>query len=946
MSESRANEVRVQISAKEEKAHLMLLEAMYKFDTLDNASVDELLDVLRLAHKYEVKYVLKKCKYCLQAMAVSVEICDKIMHFIKVECIITDFDDLVELLQSFLAKEFSPLDTTWQTTSFTELCEPSIKYLLSSDKLVAESENTVFHALMHWIEHHGIENVLERKELPSLLLVIRFEQLTADYLYNIVQHHTTAKKLPDFTDHYLRGISYRALSNEIKENVLKQQAMRPKTQSVVAYTWDIPRDKLRALIGTQNELKSDEFWFCGYRMGLIISDVVQNEKVNEFGAKLSLEMMDLTEYSIVDMLWRSLSESFLLWGCDAKKEKFKKSAPVSSVNIKYQSEKKRHNSKNTSSSVTALSETATTLFASPGLNTTSPTTTTSTPSFGNPGPIFTHPKTTSLTPSFGNPELSFTSPKTTTSTPSFGSPGPIFTHPKTTSSTPSFGNPGPIFTHPKTTSLTPSFGNPELSFTSPTTTSLTPSFGNPGPIFTHPKTTSLTPSFGNPELSFTSPKTTSLTQSFGNPGPIFTHPKTTSSTPSFDNPGPIFTHPKITTSTASLGNPGPSYTSPKTTSSTPSFGNPGPIFTHPKATSSTPSFGNPGPIFTHPKITTSTASFGNPGPIFTHPKTTSSTPSFDNPGPIFTHPKTTTSTTPFSNPGPIFTHPKTTTSTPSFGNPEPVFTHPKTTSLTPSFGNPELSFTSPKTTSLTPSFGNPGPIFTHPKTTSSTPSFDNPGPIFTHPKITTSTASLGNPGPSYTSPKTTTSTTPFGNPGPVFTHPKTTSSTPSLGYPGPSYTSSKATTSTLSFGNPGLSFAPPKTTTSTPSFGIPGPSYTSSKATTSTLSFGNPFTSSKTTTLFASPGFNTIPCHPNWSTTTSDSPAIFIVSTSQSTDSRVYKTITRRREKIRSPIQTDNPRTNKLPKENCLSIDIKMKLLTRYKVEMVSDCRRMNKTKI
>ena len=723
MSESRANEVRVQILANEEKAHLMLLEAMYKFDTLDNASVDELLDVLRLAHKYKVKYVLKKCKYCLQAMAVSVEICNKIMHFIKVECIITDIDDLVELLQSFLAKEFSPLDTTWQTTSFTELCEPSIKYLLSSDKLVAESENTVFHALMHWIEHHGIENVLKHKQLPSLLSVVRFELLTADYLYNIVQHHAIAKKLPDFIDHYLRGISYHALSYGITENLPKQQKRRPKTESVVAYTWDIPRDKLRALVGTQNELKSDEFWFCGYRMGGKISDVVQDEKVNEFGAKLSLEVMNLTEYSIVDVLWRPLSQYIPFWGCKTKKEEFKKSAPVSSIEIKYRRDEKQENSKNSSSPITSLSaldETPTALPESPELNT-------------------TFPKTTTSTSSLGNPRLILTSPKTTTSTSSLGNLGLILTSPKKTTSTSSLGNLG---------------------------------------------------------LILTSPKTATSTSSLGNPGLILTSPKTTTSTSSLGNLGLILTSPKTTTSTSSLGNPGLILTSPKTTTSTSSLGNLGLILTSPKTTTSTSSLGNPGLILTSPKTTTSTSSLGNLGLILTSPKTA------------------------------------------------------------------------------------------------------------------TSTSSLGNPGLILTSPKTTTSTSSLGNPGLIFTPPKTATSTPL-------------------FGNPGLNFAPPKTTTST-------------------LSFGNPalnLTSSKTTTLFASPGLNTIPCDPNWSTT-SDSPAIFNASTSQSTDSIVYKTTTRRRQKIRSPIQTDNPRTNKLPKENCLSIDIKMKLLTRYKVEMVSDCRRMNKTKI
>ena len=169
MKESNAIEVHVQIATNEEKAHLMLLEAMYKIDTLDDLSVDELLEVLRLADKYDVKFVFKKCKYCLQNMVDTLEICEHIMCFIKIDNLIPDVEDLATTLQSFLAKEFSPLDKTWQTTSFKDLCKPSLKYLLSSNELVTGSEGSVFQALMYWIEERGIDNVLQSQELPSLL---------------------------------------------------------------------------------------------------------------------------------------------------------------------------------------------------------------------------------------------------------------------------------------------------------------------------------------------------------------------------------------------------------------------------------------------------------------------------------------------------------------------------------------------------------------------------------------------------------------------------------------------------------------------------------------------------------------------------------------------------------------------------------------------------------
>ncbi len=362
MKETNATEVHVQISESEEQAHLMLLEAMYKIDTLDNANVDELLKVLRLAHKYDVKFVFKKSKYCLQVMVDSLEICEKIMCFIKIDNTITDVEDIASTLQSFLAKEFSPLDKTWQTTSFKELCKPSLKYLLNSDELVTISENTVFHALMHWIEQCGTENVLESEEMPSLLSVIRFELIPIDYLYNIVQHHPVAKKLPDFNDHYLRGISYHALSSKIRETLHIYPVKRPAstqpfmgtrtqpfmgtrtqpfmgtgTQSFIPYTWVIPRDQLDTLAGTDKELKSDEFWYCGYKAVLTISHVQNDDRRHHqhmmpFKAKLSLQIINLKQHSVVEISW-----------CAQGKAKscghtFKNGAHISSVDICYEIE--------------------------------------------------------------------------------------------------------------------------------------------------------------------------------------------------------------------------------------------------------------------------------------------------------------------------------------------------------------------------------------------------------------------------------------------------------------------------------------------------------------------------------------------------------------------------------------------------------------------------------
>ena len=343
MKESNAKVVHIQTLASEEQAHLMLLEAMYKIDVIDKANVDKLLNVLKLADKYDVQFVFKKCKYCLLAMVNSLEICETIMHFIKVENTITDVEDIASTIQSYLVKEFSPLDKMCRTTSFEELCEASVRYLLSSNELVTASENTVFLALMHWINKQGIENVLKSEGMPSILSVVRFELIPIDYLYNIVQHHSIARKFPGFIDHYLRGISYHALSDNMKKKLLCQPVKRkPSTELLLGHTCVIPRNKLDNLIGTNKRLLSGKFWFSGYEMALIITNVVkaQNSRGNQelFTARLLLLISNSIQHSEVSIQWQAESESFIQKPSE-QFHTFDKDKRLTSVVVKYKMEK-------------------------------------------------------------------------------------------------------------------------------------------------------------------------------------------------------------------------------------------------------------------------------------------------------------------------------------------------------------------------------------------------------------------------------------------------------------------------------------------------------------------------------------------------------------------------------------------------------------------------------
>ena len=297
MKETHDTEVHLKIPESEEKAHIVVLEAMYRSDVLNDKSVDELLDVLELADKYDVKFVFKKCKYVLQQNATTFESSRKIMHVIKVKHNMNDSEDLAATLQSVLAQEFSPLDENWQSEKFTSLPEPSVKYLLSSDDLIVQSENTVFHALMYWMEQNDVDPA-GLEETNDLLAVVRFKLVTIDYIYNVIKNHPIALKMPKFNELYLGGMTYHAIPAEQKKVLEKLPVLRKKPErNIIQYTFVVKKEDYEAAPGKATELISDEFWACGYKMSVHLSISYYSYT----DSNLSMSVHNLSKESLVPL---------------------------------------------------------------------------------------------------------------------------------------------------------------------------------------------------------------------------------------------------------------------------------------------------------------------------------------------------------------------------------------------------------------------------------------------------------------------------------------------------------------------------------------------------------------------------------------------------------------------------------------------------------------------
>ena len=313
MKETNSKEIHIKIYESEEESHLKMLEAIYRPYILDKITVGELLQILELANKYDVTYVFRKCKYLLEECNLTLNDFDMIINCIEVKQKIPSTSELSIIVRKGLAKEFNPLDINWQKEKFTNLSEALLRVMLDCEYLIVQSENTVFHALMHWIVCTGYKY----RDIPvgteSLLSLVKFELLTIDYLYNVVQQHYIAKEMPSFAELYCKGITYHALPKLMKNPVLARQE---PSGNVVQYTWVITKDELEILHNettreTDDELnleldncfKSPRFWWCGYEMQMNLFDIRYSPAFPDVYAKLNLIVHGLKKRSRLFVKW-------------------------------------------------------------------------------------------------------------------------------------------------------------------------------------------------------------------------------------------------------------------------------------------------------------------------------------------------------------------------------------------------------------------------------------------------------------------------------------------------------------------------------------------------------------------------------------------------------------------------------------------------------------------
>ena len=266
MKETYSKEVVMKIHEHELEAHLVLIEAMYRLDVLNDKEYRLITQVLVLANKYDVPLLIKKCKYVLLATTPSLEMCEYILQQTEH---LTEMNLVYDMLQTFLVKEFTPFDETWKTEKFTDLSKAAVKLLLKSDDLATQSENTIFVALMKWVNVYFHFFELNNCDM---LDVLRFEFMSVDFLYDVVRQDYEAQRMPGFTNYLQQGLAYHGFSEVRREQLTPKPKKRPTVKvSGPTFSWVID-DKLEKQLSEcpGEDIFSEMFWYHGYQMQLTL----------------------------------------------------------------------------------------------------------------------------------------------------------------------------------------------------------------------------------------------------------------------------------------------------------------------------------------------------------------------------------------------------------------------------------------------------------------------------------------------------------------------------------------------------------------------------------------------------------------------------------------------------------------------------------------------------
>ena len=267
MRECSGTEFSMKVTETEENGFLLLLRSIYDPDVLENIEISDLLNVLRLSVKYDVRFSTIKAKRVLGKIPLTLESCEAILEALNSGGL-PDLTKEMRNVEILLLGEFASLDETWESEKFVSLSQLALRFLLENDQLIVQSENTVFIALMHWIEANA-KIYGDITAYSDLLSLVRFELIKPTYINDVVRENEIFTQLDNCNTVYLEAITYHALPPNRRGISRKHRQLCPPKPPI--FMWILYPEKEMFSFNEETSSTSTEsssFWYIGYKMHL------------------------------------------------------------------------------------------------------------------------------------------------------------------------------------------------------------------------------------------------------------------------------------------------------------------------------------------------------------------------------------------------------------------------------------------------------------------------------------------------------------------------------------------------------------------------------------------------------------------------------------------------------------------------------------------------------
>ena len=222
------NEIQMVVEEEQVEAAKALISFMYNGTIPAGIPQQDLLNIILLADKYDVKRCLEAAGQALGALSASALEWPSLLAIASLPDHLYESDALAAARAVAAERQqqlFSDLEATWATadgrSKWRQLPVRAILQLAASDALCLASENTLFAAIASWVATSGITATAE--ELQLLAASIRLPYITPGYLSFVVMQHAWFRTAVDPVV-LARAAAFAAASPDVRKDLIQYTA--------------------------------------------------------------------------------------------------------------------------------------------------------------------------------------------------------------------------------------------------------------------------------------------------------------------------------------------------------------------------------------------------------------------------------------------------------------------------------------------------------------------------------------------------------------------------------------------------------------------------------------------------------------------------------------------------------------------------------------------------